>query len=96
MEHSKMKTYKLGIMTIPALPKLLKMVNIRAPDAEEAYRLAYKRFHLQERPCSPDRLYAEVRSEGARVIGVFIERFDHDDYTFTFGPFTREEPDIGE
>jgi len=91
-----MKTYKLAIMTTTALPKLLTVVNIRAQDAEEAYRRAYKRFHLQEWPYGPERLYAEVRSEEARVIGVFIERFDQDDYTFTFGPFTREEPDIGE
>jgi hypothetical protein len=83
-------------MKSPVPPQLLKVLSIRAQDAEEAYRSAYNRFHGRKWPSGPERLYAQVKTEKGRVIGVFIERFDRDGHSFTFGPFRREEPDIGE
>lgn len=96
MKHPERKIYKLEIMESPAPPQLLKVLSIRAQDAEEAYRFAYKRFHGRKGSSGPERLYAQVKTENGRVIGVFIERFDRDDHSFTFGPFRHEEPDIGE
>jgi hypothetical protein len=91
-----MKAYKLEITKSPAPPQLVKVLSIGAEDAEGAYRTAYKRFHARKWPSGPERLYAQVKTEKGRVIGVFIERFDRDGESFTFGPFRREEPDIGE
>lgn len=96
MEHPQLKTYKLEIMKSPAPPQLVKVLSIQARDAEEAYRSAYKRFHGRTWPSGSGRMYAQVKTEKGRVIGVFIERFDRDGHSFTFGPFRREKPDIGE
>jgi hypothetical protein len=96
MKRPQLKTYKFEIMKSPVPPQLLKVLSIRAQDAEEAYRSAYNRFHGRKWPSGPERLYAQVKTEKGRVIGVFIERFDRDGHSFTFGPFRREEPDIGE
>jgi hypothetical protein len=91
-----MKTYQLEIMKHIAPPKPVKVLSIRAQDAEAAYASAYKKFHRRKWLSGPERLYAEVKSEEGRVIGVFIERFDKYGDSFTFGPFIREEPDVGE
>lgn len=91
-----MKIYKLEIMKSPAPPQLVKVLNVRAEDAEDAYRSAYKKFHQLGSRGGPERLYGEVTTAEGRIIGVFIERHDRDSDTFTFGPFRREAPDIGE
>jgi hypothetical protein len=93
---TKMKTYKLEIMKNPAPRQLVKVLGIQAQDAEEAYLSADKRFHGRKWPSRSGRLYAQVKTENGRIIGVFIERFDRDGYSLTFGPFTSEEPDIGQ
>ena len=91
-----MKTYKFEIMKSLAPPQLLKVLNMRAEGAEDAYRSAYKKFHQLGSAGGPERLYGEVKTAEGRIIGVFIERHDRDSDTFTFGPFRREAPDIGE
>jgi hypothetical protein len=96
MEHPQPTTYKLEIMKSPAPPQLVKVLNIRAEDAEGAYRSAYKKFHKLGYGDGPERLYGEVKTAEGRIIGVFIERHDRNRDTFTFGPFRREAPDLGE
>jgi hypothetical protein len=91
-----MKIYKLEIMKRPAPPQLVKVLSIRAEDAEDAYRSAYKKFHQLGFAGGPERLYGEVTTAGGRIIVVFIERHDREGTSFTFGPFRREAPDIGE
>jgi hypothetical protein len=94
--HSEENPYKLEIMKSPTPPQLVKVLNIRAEDVEDAYRLAHKKFHQLRSAVGPERLYGEVKTAEGRIIGVFIERHDRDRDTFTFGPFRREAPDIGE
>jgi hypothetical protein len=96
MKHPQLKTYKFEIMENPAPPQFVKVLNIRAEDAEDAYRSAYEKFHQLDFVGGPERLYGEIRTAEGRIIGVFIERHDRDGDTFTFGPFRREAPDIGE
>jgi hypothetical protein len=91
-----MKIYKLEIMKSPAPPQLVKVLNIRAEDAEDAYQSAYKKFHQLSSAGGPGRLYGEVTTAEDRIVGVFVQRHNRDNYTFTFGPFRREAPDIGE
>jgi hypothetical protein len=94
--HSEMKTYKLEIMKSPAPPQLVKVLKIRAKDAEDAYRSACRKFHQLDFIKGPERLYGEATTAEGRIIGVFIERHDREGFSFTFGPLRREAPDIGE
>jgi hypothetical protein len=96
MKHPQLKTYKLKIMKSPATPQLVKVLNIRAEDAEDAYRSAYRKFHQLDLIKGPERLYGEATTAEGRIIGVFIERHDREGFSFTFGPLRREAPDIGE
>ena len=63
MKRPQLKTYKFEIMKSPVPPQLLKVLSIRAQDAEEAYRSAYNRFHGRKWPSGPERLYAQVKTE---------------------------------